>query len=187
MPSSRRSSQLRDQTQVSHTAGGFFAIWATKEAHKVYHFSEESGKEVTQLLVTRYNLEFRFVCLNSKQIINLPRIPSVYFYISMIVVEIAFLFFFNLYTISYPFLCFPFSLLFPIWLIINVTQQAWQGNSRLEYSFQKWCHGHTSNLCNYVQREMNEANHSICSYAQYDIEHSFLCCLIIPYIEAFIN
>ena len=29
MPSSRGSSQPRDQTQVSHTAGGFFITWAT--------------------------------------------------------------------------------------------------------------------------------------------------------------
>ena len=33
MPSSRRSSQPRDQTQVSHIAGRFFTIWATREAH----------------------------------------------------------------------------------------------------------------------------------------------------------
>ena len=33
MPSSRgSSSQTRDQTQVSSTAGGFFTIWATREA-----------------------------------------------------------------------------------------------------------------------------------------------------------
>ena len=32
MPSSRASSQPRDQTQVSLTAGGFFTIWATREA-----------------------------------------------------------------------------------------------------------------------------------------------------------
>ena len=32
MPSSRGSSQPRDQTQVSHIAGGFFTIWATREA-----------------------------------------------------------------------------------------------------------------------------------------------------------
>ena len=31
MPSSRGSSQPRDRTQVSHTAGGFFIIWATRE------------------------------------------------------------------------------------------------------------------------------------------------------------
>ena len=28
------SSQPRDQTQVSHTAGGFFTNWATREAHR---------------------------------------------------------------------------------------------------------------------------------------------------------
>ena len=28
MPSSRRSSQTRDRTQVSHIAGGFFIVWA---------------------------------------------------------------------------------------------------------------------------------------------------------------
>ena len=33
MPSSRGSSQPRDQTQVSHIAGGFFTVWATREAH----------------------------------------------------------------------------------------------------------------------------------------------------------
>ena len=34
MPSSRGSSQARDQTQVSRIAGGFFTIWATREAQK---------------------------------------------------------------------------------------------------------------------------------------------------------
>ena len=33
MPSSRGSSQPRDQTQVSHIAGGFFTSWASREAH----------------------------------------------------------------------------------------------------------------------------------------------------------
>ena len=32
MPSSRGSSQSRDRTQVSHTAGRFFTVWATREA-----------------------------------------------------------------------------------------------------------------------------------------------------------
>ena len=32
MPSSRGSSQTRDWTKVSHFAGGFFTIWATREA-----------------------------------------------------------------------------------------------------------------------------------------------------------
>ena len=33
MPSSRWYSQTRDGTQVSRVAGGFFTIWATREAH----------------------------------------------------------------------------------------------------------------------------------------------------------
>ena len=33
MPSSRGSSQPRDRTQISHIAGRFFTIWATREAH----------------------------------------------------------------------------------------------------------------------------------------------------------
>ena len=32
MPSSRGSSQPRDQTQVSHIAGRFFTVWDTREA-----------------------------------------------------------------------------------------------------------------------------------------------------------
>ena len=32
IPSSRASSEPRDQTQVSCIAGGFFTIWATREA-----------------------------------------------------------------------------------------------------------------------------------------------------------
>ena len=33
VPFSRRSSWLKDQTQVSHIAGGFFTSWVTREAH----------------------------------------------------------------------------------------------------------------------------------------------------------
>ena len=33
-PFSRGSSQHRDQTQVSHIAGGFFTSWATSEAQE---------------------------------------------------------------------------------------------------------------------------------------------------------
>ena len=36
MPSSGGPSQLRDQTHVSHVAGGFFAIWATREAQEYW-------------------------------------------------------------------------------------------------------------------------------------------------------
>ena len=35
MPSSRRSSWPRDQTQVSHIAGRFLTIWATREAQNI--------------------------------------------------------------------------------------------------------------------------------------------------------
>ena len=34
MPSSRGSSQLRDQTQVSHISGGFFTVWATTSSSR---------------------------------------------------------------------------------------------------------------------------------------------------------
>ena len=37
MPSSRGSSQPRDQTQVSHIAGRFFTVWTTREA--LYHIT----------------------------------------------------------------------------------------------------------------------------------------------------
>ena len=33
-PYSRESSQLKDWTQVSHIAGGFFSSWATGEAQE---------------------------------------------------------------------------------------------------------------------------------------------------------
>ena len=36
MPSSKGSSQSRDQTQVSHIAGGFFTSWATREAQEYW-------------------------------------------------------------------------------------------------------------------------------------------------------
>ena len=36
MPSSRGSSYSRDQTQVSCIAGGFFTIWATREAQEYW-------------------------------------------------------------------------------------------------------------------------------------------------------
>ena len=37
IPFSRASFQAKDQTQVFHTAGGFFTIWATGEGPKFYH------------------------------------------------------------------------------------------------------------------------------------------------------
>ena len=43
MPSSRGSSQPRDQTQVSHIAGGFFTVWATREALSPGHKEVQFG------------------------------------------------------------------------------------------------------------------------------------------------
>ena len=43
MPSSRVSSQPRDQTQISCFAGGFFIIWATREAHRIHQGSYGSS------------------------------------------------------------------------------------------------------------------------------------------------
>ena len=37
IPFSREFSQPRDQTWVSHIAGRFFTVWATREAHTWYH------------------------------------------------------------------------------------------------------------------------------------------------------
>ena len=45
MPSSRGSSQPGDQTQVSHTAGGFFTIWATS-SRKCHN---------TDIIIQRFN------------------------------------------------------------------------------------------------------------------------------------
>ena len=38
MPFSRGSSRPRDPTQVSHIAGGFYLVWATREASKCYFY-----------------------------------------------------------------------------------------------------------------------------------------------------
>ena len=46
MPSSKGSSQPRDRTQVSHTAGGIFAIWPTMEAQT--DPKEEGYKELEE-------------------------------------------------------------------------------------------------------------------------------------------
>ena len=41
MPSSRGSSQPRDQTQVSHIVGGLFTDWGTREALIINNFSKK--------------------------------------------------------------------------------------------------------------------------------------------------
>ena len=51
-PSPGESSQPRDQTQVSHFAGRFFALWATREAHtNPYTASRFYSTSINQKLV----------------------------------------------------------------------------------------------------------------------------------------
>ena len=45
MPSSRESSQPRDQTQVSRIAGGFFTVWATRKAQTNYTSTKKKKKK----------------------------------------------------------------------------------------------------------------------------------------------
>ena len=61
MPSSRGSSQPRDQTQVSHTAGGFFTVRATREALPTAYQGE-----VEKSLRAYWNIS-ESLCLGSKQ------------------------------------------------------------------------------------------------------------------------
>ena len=53
MPSYRRSYQPRDWTQVSHIAGEFFTVWATREALTyllcLYYVNKNLGTEVNSL------------------------------------------------------------------------------------------------------------------------------------------
>ena len=53
MPSSRGSSQPRDQTQVSHIAGGFLTILATREAQIHLNVVKCQHRALTTLI---YNL-----------------------------------------------------------------------------------------------------------------------------------
>ena len=49
MPSSRGSSQSRDQTQVFHIAGRFFTTWATEEAYSSYKTKQLCPLVFTQM------------------------------------------------------------------------------------------------------------------------------------------
>ena len=96
VPFSRGSSQPRDQTQVSHIAGRFFTMWATREAHK--HLTKEKkplcntkmvGKKTNKSLPTNalsYYLKIRMVVvldrwIECKQmILKYPRISKQFIY-----------------------------------------------------------------------------------------------------------
>ena len=63
MPSSRGSSQPRDGTQVSCTAGGFFTIWATREAlvkYSLIHFSAVFSPVTLHLILVTETKLFSF-------------------------------------------------------------------------------------------------------------------------------
>ena len=47
MPFSRGSSQPRDQTQISHVAGGFLTVWATRQAQE--HWNEQHISSAVEL------------------------------------------------------------------------------------------------------------------------------------------
>ena len=53
---SRASSQSGHQTQVSRIAGGFFTIWATREARVMVGVSTAQSKEITKLRAVRRDL-----------------------------------------------------------------------------------------------------------------------------------
>ena len=61
MPSSRGSSQPRDWIQVSSFTGEFFTVWATREAHIVFHKSVFSRSPVSKSLGD-VGLKYRFLC-----------------------------------------------------------------------------------------------------------------------------
>jgi len=68
MPSSRGSSQPKDPTQVSHIAGEFFTVWATREVHiYVYMYVNVYMYQVTSVTVWLYVV----------QISSMPDIASI--------------------------------------------------------------------------------------------------------------
>ena len=65
IPFSRESSQPRDRTQVSYTAGRFFIIWATRKVLS-YSYVNRSSKEIRHLFhKVKYMIELRPKPVNS--------------------------------------------------------------------------------------------------------------------------
>ena len=54
MPSSRGSSQLRDQNQVSCIAGKFFTVWAIREAYIYIYIYRERERERESVYISIY-------------------------------------------------------------------------------------------------------------------------------------
>ena len=63
LPSSKGSSQSRGQTQVSHIAGGFFTIWASRETRSYHRFIiflqyKLKGKSILNAPISSIGLSF---------------------------------------------------------------------------------------------------------------------------------
>ena len=68
IPIFRGSSQPRDWTQISRTAGGFFTSWATREAHGTKDWLQ-IGKGVPQgciLMPCLFNLYAEYIMQNAR-------------------------------------------------------------------------------------------------------------------------
>ena len=63
VPFSRGLSQLRDGTQVSHIAGGFSTIWATREAQVDVSFTKEYWEKVIETKSYSYQSALKCVLL----------------------------------------------------------------------------------------------------------------------------
>ena len=59
MPFSRGSSQFRDRTQVSSTAGRFFTVWATREDQEYWSWPQELNRGLLLLRWILYQLSYQ--------------------------------------------------------------------------------------------------------------------------------
>ena len=80
VPFSRGSSQSRDQTQVSHIAGRFFTIWATKEAISLWSgvFNNCQGNCYFQ----EHYLAYKMLVMHRIRIIIMQKILSCLLYLN---------------------------------------------------------------------------------------------------------
>ena len=67
IPFSRESSQPRDQTQVSHIAGGFFTSWATGESLKCYNLGHKRGWRLGNIYEDSGNIFKKSIEFNKTQ------------------------------------------------------------------------------------------------------------------------
>ena len=75
MPSSRGSSQPRDGTQVSRTAGGFFTIWATRGAPPNIHMWHSDITTLWVLFIFQKYVARHFMCNNCYYFLSIYLVP----------------------------------------------------------------------------------------------------------------